>query len=67
MSEPLRADEELALIAELPENSEAFRTLYRHYFPRVYAYVAYRVGRQQDAEDITADIFLRVLKGNTEF
>lgn len=67
MSEPLRADEELALIAELPENSEAFRTLYRHYFPRIYAYVAYRVGRQQDAEDVTADIFLRVLKAVQNF
>jgi RNA polymerase sigma factor (sigma-70 family) len=67
VSEPLRADEELDLIAQIPENSEAFRKLYQHYFPRVYAYTAYRVGRKQDAEDITAEIFLRVLKAVKNF
>jgi RNA polymerase sigma factor (sigma-70 family) len=67
VSEPLRADEELDLIAQIPENSEAFRKLYQHYFPRVYAYTAYRVGRKQDAEDITAEIFLRVLKSVKNF
>lgn len=36
--------------------------LYRHYFPRVYAYVAYRVSSQQDAEDLTSDIFLKVVE-----
>jgi RNA polymerase sigma-70 factor, ECF subfamily len=67
VSEPLGLDEERALIAELPENSEAFRRIYRHYFPRLFAYVAYRVGRKQDAEDITADIFLRVVQAIKQF
>lgn len=67
VSEPLSSDEERDLVSKLPENAEAFRRLYRHYFPRVFAYVAYRVGRRQDAEDITADIFLRVVEAITQF
>jgi RNA polymerase sigma-70 factor, ECF subfamily len=67
VSEPLSADEERDLIAQALESAEAFRRLYRHYFPRVFAYVAYRVGRRQDAEDITADIFLRVIEAIADF
>jgi hypothetical protein len=33
----------------------------------VYAYVAYRVGREQEAEDTTSDAFLRVLEKIREF
>ena len=40
----------------------AFETLYDAYFPRVYAYVRYRVAGQQDAEDIVAGVFLRVVE-----
>jgi RNA polymerase sigma-70 factor (ECF subfamily) len=35
-----------------------FRALYSHYFPKIYAYVSYRVGRVKDSEDIVADTFL---------
>lgn len=48
-------------------NPAAFRELYRSFFPRVYAYVAYRVGRAADAEDLTADIFLKVMEGLPHF
>ena len=37
----------------------AFRELYRHYFSRIYDTIAYRVGSQQDAEDLVADTFLK--------
>jgi RNA polymerase sigma-70 factor (ECF subfamily) len=41
----------------------AFRHLYDSYFSRVYAYVSYRVGRVQDAEDMTSEIFLKAMEG----
>lgn len=48
-------------------DKEAFRTLYWHYLPRIYAYVAYRMGRKSDAEDITAEVFLQLVKGLGRF
>lgn len=62
MPEHLTADEERALIGQVSKNPESFRRLYRHYFPRVFAYVSYRVGAKQEAEDITATIFMKVVQ-----
>ena len=62
MSDTLTADEERRLIEQARCDPEAFRTLYRAYLPRVYGYVAYRVGRRQDAEDLVADVFVKVLE-----
>jgi len=45
----------------------AFRELYRLYFPRVYAYVTYRVGNPQDVEDIVAETFLSVVRALDSF
>ncbi len=45
----------------------AFRQLYQSYFPRVYGYVAYRVGRVQDAEDLVSAIFLNVFEAIAKF
>jgi Sigma-70 region 2 len=60
-------DNERALLQKIHTEPEAFRQLYRHYFPRVYAYVAYRVGRRQDAEDVVADVFIKVVEGLKRF
>lgn len=59
-------DEE-SLIKQAQQNPEYFRLLYRRYFPRVYAYIAYRVRRVQDAEDITADVFMKVAQNFAQF
>jgi RNA polymerase sigma-70 factor (ECF subfamily) len=59
--------EEKSLLQDACSNFEAFQKLYRAYFPRVYAYVAYRVGKAQEAEDITSDIFLKVIEKLSEF
>ncbi len=59
--------DEGALIRQAQQNGDAFRELYRLYFPRLYAYVAYRVGRVQDAEDVTADIFVKVVEALGRF
>lgn len=45
----------------------AFRPLFQRYHARVFAYVAYRVGRNADAEDVVADIFKRALLGINAF
>jgi RNA polymerase sigma-70 factor (ECF subfamily) len=58
---------ERTLVEQARDNPDAFRELYRRYFPRVYAYVAYRVGRVWDAEDLTANIFVRVVESLERF
>ncbi len=58
------AEHERRLIeqAQLGTDPAAIQALYRQYFPRVFAYVAYRVGRETDAEDIVSEIFLRAIE-----
>src|SRR5690606_16882154 len=48
-------------------DAERFQELYRAFFPKVYAYVAYRIGRTQDAEDVVSDVFTRVVQHIGEF
>jgi RNA polymerase sigma-70 factor (ECF subfamily) len=36
--------------------------LYDHYFPRIYAYVRYRIQNVQDAEDLIADTFFEAMR-----
>lgn len=67
MSELFSADHERQLVERSGHNAQAFRQLYQRYFPRVYAYVAYRVGRVWDAEDLTAEIFLKVVQSLAQF
>lgn len=55
------------LIERAKHDVEAFRYLYRAYVSRIYAYVAYRVGHAQDAEDITSEIFLKVVESIVRF
>ncbi|MFP3895395.1 MAG: RNA polymerase sigma factor [Anaerolineales bacterium] len=53
--------QERALLKRAASEPKALQALYDHYFPRVYAYTSYRVGRAQDVEDIVADAFLTVV------
>lgn len=46
---------------------EALGELYDHFFPRVYHYVLARTGNPAEAEDITEDIFVRMLSGIGRF
>lgn len=48
-------------------DAEALATLYNWYLPRVYRYVLGRVGNVMEAEDLTEDIFLKMLGGISEF
>jgi RNA polymerase sigma-70 factor (ECF subfamily) len=57
-----RCEPEQAALEAARDDPRAFETLYDAYFPRVYAYVRYRVTGQQDAEDIVAGVFLRAVE-----
>jgi RNA polymerase sigma-70 factor (ECF subfamily) len=67
VSKSFAQEEERALLSQMSESPQAFRPLYQHYFPRVFAYVAYRVGTKQEAEDLTADIFVKVIESIPRF
>jgi RNA polymerase sigma factor (sigma-70 family) len=57
----LNPDDERALIDRARQQPEAFRKLYQHYLPRLYAYVAARVNNVPDAEDLVSIIFMKVV------
>jgi len=67
LTKPLAPDEEYFFITQVKQKPEALRPLYRHYFPRIYAYVAYRVGSRQDTEDLTSEIFMKVVEAIDHF
>ena len=58
--------DELALRAKAGDE-EAFSALYSELLTPVYRFVYFRVPRQQDAEDLTSEIFFRVLRGLPNF
>lgn len=43
-------------------DSVAVSTIYQAYVGLIFRYVVYRVGSEQDAEDITAEVFVRMVK-----
>jgi RNA polymerase sigma-70 factor (ECF subfamily) len=59
MPDPL---DEQTLIRHAVDDPDAFQELYHRYVRRVYGYVASRLPHTQDAEDVVADVFLRVIK-----
>ena len=52
---------ELALAARAADEPAALATIYDHYFSRVYNYARYRVGDAATADDLTTEVFERVL------
>jgi RNA polymerase sigma-70 factor, ECF subfamily len=67
VQEQLTPDAERDLITHLAQNPDGFRHLYRHYFPRIYAYIASRVGSREDAEDLVSDVFVSVVEALERF
>lgn len=65
MTETLRDEEVLALAAQ--GDRDAFGELYDRYVGRIYNYIYYRTGNQEDAEDLTARVFTRAMKHITNY
>jgi len=57
----LEHDAEVELIEQAKEDPIAFGVLYERYVDRIYSYIYYRTGNQQDAEDLTARTFFKAL------
>ena len=45
----------------------AFSALYEHYYDSIYRYVSFRTGSFADAEDITAEVFVRMIESIHRF
>ena len=50
------------LIQQAQANPQNFQYLYPRYVQQVYSYISYKVGRQQDVEDLVSETFLRALE-----
>jgi RNA polymerase sigma-70 factor (ECF subfamily) len=61
MQRRLDPEQEKLLLERALKAPDAFRRIYEHYLPRVYAYVVYRVARKQDAEDLVSETFFKVV------
>jgi RNA polymerase sigma-70 factor (ECF subfamily) len=46
---------------------EAFGELYDRYFRKIYTFIFYRVGSREEAEDLTAQVFLKALEKIDQF
>lgn len=54
-------DEQQVVDAAKAGQGDALALLYEFYLPRVYRYVAARLGGGEDAEDVTEEIFLKII------
>ena len=50
--------EEKVVQSAIGGEASAFGLLYDHYQPRIYRFVAIKVGRREDAEDLTHQVFM---------
>jgi RNA polymerase sigma-70 factor (ECF subfamily) len=55
--------DERALVEAARQDAEAFIELYHAYMPRICRYLSFRLQDRQQAEDLTAAVFERALKG----
>jgi RNA polymerase sigma-70 factor (ECF subfamily) len=56
-------EEEMALVQSARKNPAAFTPLYRHFVRPVYRYLYALAGNGEDADDLTAQVFLEALEG----
>jgi RNA polymerase sigma-70 factor (ECF subfamily) len=60
-------DEYTIVEAAKSGDNGALSSLYEQYFPRVYRYTAARLGNSDDAEDVTTEVFLRIVENINSF
>lgn len=56
------AEEQQILRRAQAGDTAAMRALYELYKQRIYRYLYYRLGNAEDAEDLTAEVFVRVIQ-----
>lgn len=61
--EPEVSEEETKLVEAARANPAMFEPLYQRYVARIYRYFFFRVGREEDAADLTQQVFLKALNG----
>ena len=54
-------DDDSLLVERAKQDPQAFGVLYERHVGRIYTYIYYRTGNQQDAEDLTARTFHKAL------
>ena len=59
-------EREMARRAKAGE-AAALSALYEAYFDRVYRFVMMRVGNHHDAEDLTEEVFIRILQSISRY
>ena len=60
-------DEESLVRQAQQRDPEAFGRLYEAYFDKIYRYVAFKIGNETEAEDMTQQVFLKVLRSISSF
>ncbi len=60
-------DEETFAQGLKKRDPETWARLYEEYFPRIYRYIALRVQNRTEAEDLTAQVFLKALESSPSF
>lgn len=60
-------DERTCVEAAQAGDQAALAELYEFYFPRVYRYTMARLGNSEDAEDVTEEIFLKIIDNLASF
>ena len=61
------SDDEQLLVEAAQKDPARFAELYDSHFERVYAFIAHRVAGRMEAEDITAEVFIRALDNIRKF
>ncbi len=59
---PAGGEDDQALARRAGKDQAAFGELYERHVTAIYRYVFYRVGNEEDAEDLTARVFMRAMK-----
>lgn len=63
----MEKDQEKYLVELSLSDPKAFQKLYDYFFPKIYAYVSYRVDRVEDVEDLVAETFVRLVSNLESF
>ena len=65
-SSPLQDEESLVRRAQ-QKDTEAFAQIYEAYFDRIYRYIAMRIRNEMEAEDMTQQVFMKMLQSISSY